>query len=239
MFISDENRAVSKSQAQMLELLLELYRSARDEFNKQIVDASTSLRISQHEAAPVFAMGDGGAGGGTGEVCFAISNVQRTLLIVCRPDKFEAFLIEGNAENAALVKLKESRLKYSLRAYREGDKQLWLLNGVPLGEHDLRMLVLSTINALVQDVISDESIHLRLAETSLNSAVQSLILQRYQLSEALIRQQEQIFSRVSRDGRLFIAVAMMESTNSGMESPGVVLSAAAIRNDGGFTAVCL
>lgn len=121
------------------------------------------------------------------------------LTITATNGRIDAYLIPFVESKKVDQAERAARLKYSLRLYHS-KPPTWLLNGIALGEEDERLLILSTIHALLaDDEDKKETLKLRLQETSLTSAVQNLLHERHRLSSALIQQQEQIFNSVSRD----------------------------------------
>lgn len=159
-----------------------MYSRSKDEFNKQLGPGEAPV-----ELAPLSQKGGSGR--------FAVSANEKALSVHGKAGAVDAFLIP----RAELKDLPDSelasRVKYSLQCDGSGS---WLLNGVPVDEEVLRMLVLATVDALRgQGEVQPK--HLRIEETSLTSAVKNLFLERYRLSAALIGQQEAIFSNVARD----------------------------------------
>ncbi len=217
---------ITKESEEMYDFLRSLYLQSVQEFNQQI-EASLiapgaddgSLLIDSSLKNAILQVRDLAEPAVVDTSRFAVVSAEKILTVSRTGDIIRSFLIPsseiGLVPNGELA----CRRKFELHFLRHQADAVWVVNGVPLDENDLKTLVLSTIDAVGKGITPDK-MHLRIAETSLTSAVQSLLQERYRLSEALINQQERIFSSVARDihdgviGHLMILMRELDSSEN-------------------------
>lgn len=181
----DFSKKLKAADLEMLQKLHEMYSRSKDEFNKQLGPGESPVQLE-----PVNQKGGAGR--------FLVRANEKVLSVRAVAGAVDVFLLPAAELKTVPDSELASRVKYSLQC--NGSTGEWLLNGVPVDEESLRMLVLATVDALSQgETVAARLKHLRIEETSLTSAVKNLFQERYRLSAALIGQQEAILSNVARD----------------------------------------
>jgi signal transduction histidine kinase len=123
-----------------------------------------------------------------------------------RSGAVEFFLVPGNEVMLLSQAEPESRLKVRLRLYQNSRGSWWTLDGLPVNEADLRSLVRSLMKDLLLKSASGESAELDTLSNLLNlegerltQAIHQLVMEKQNLVQKIVMQQEEIQNRIARD----------------------------------------
>lgn len=129
-----------------------------------------------------------------------------TLSVRANAGVLEFFLVPGNEVMLLSQAEPESRLKVRLRLYQNSRGAWWTLDGLPVNEADLRALVRNLIKDLLLKSASGESTGmdalsnlLNLEGERLTQAIHQLVMEKQNLVQKIVMQQEEIQNRIARD----------------------------------------